>query len=68
MMQKSANLPVLPLIFHLFKDGLSTELQAKMARGCRFMLFWYHNYQVTKHPEGWSKSLYGGWFTILKDN
>ncbi len=24
-----------------------TELQAKMSRGCRFLLFWHHNYHVT---------------------
>ncbi len=30
-----------------WKDGLLTELQAKMPRGCRILLFWHNNYQVT---------------------
>ncbi len=29
------------------KDGLLAELQAKMSRGCRFLLFWHHSYEVT---------------------
>ncbi len=35
------------LFSSLRKDGLLTELQAKMSRGCRFLLFWHHNYWVT---------------------
>ncbi len=35
------------LFVGFWKDGLSTELQAKMSRGCKFLLFWHHNYQVT---------------------
>ena len=29
------------------KDGILTELQAKMSTSCRFLIFWHHNYQVT---------------------
>ena len=51
--------PVIQLINHLFKirpkaffvrfwiEGLLAELQARMSRDCRFLLFWHHNYQVS---------------------
>ncbi len=35
------------LFVGFWKDGLSAELQAKMSRGCRFLLFWHHSYEVT---------------------
>ena len=28
-----------------WKDCLLAELQAKMSKDCRFLLFWHHNYQ-----------------------
>ncbi len=28
------------------KDGLLTELQAKMSKGCRYLLFRHHNYYL----------------------
>ncbi len=28
-------------------EGLLAELQARMSRDCRFLLFWHHNYQVS---------------------
>ncbi len=30
-----------------WKDGLFPQLQAKMSWGCRSLLFWHHNYQVS---------------------
>ncbi len=36
-----------------WKDGLLTELQAQMSRGCIFLLFWHHNYQVTLNLSYW---------------
>ncbi len=30
-----------------WKDGLLTESQARMSRGCRLLLFWHHSYEVT---------------------
>ncbi len=29
------------------KDGLLAELQARMSRGCRILLFLHHDYQVS---------------------
>ncbi len=42
-----------------WKDGLLAELQAKMYRGCRFLLFWHHSYEVTLM--GWL--IQGAWST-----
>ncbi len=28
-------------------EGLLAELQVRMSRDCRFLLFWHHNYQVS---------------------
>ncbi len=36
-----------PYFVGFWKDGLLTEVQAKMSRSCRSLLFWHHNYQVT---------------------
>ena len=30
-----------------WKDGLLAEIQARMSRSCRFLLFLHHNYQVS---------------------
>ncbi len=45
MVQKIAKIykSVIQLINHQFK----IDKQAKMSKGCRFLLFWHHNYQVT---------------------
>ncbi len=35
------------LLVRFWKDCLLAELQAKTARGCRFLLFQHHSYEVT---------------------
>ena len=35
------------LFVRVWKDSLLAELEAKMSTGCRFLLFWHHNYQVS---------------------
>ena len=40
------------LFVRFWKDCLLAELQAKMSRGCRFLLFWHHSYEVTLTRHG----------------
>ncbi len=35
------------LFVRFWIEGLLAELQARMSRDCRFLLFWHHNYQVS---------------------
>ena len=45
--QNSRTLQPLDVFACNWKDGLLAELQAKISRGCRFLLFWHHSYEVT---------------------
>ena len=35
------------LFVRFLKDGLLAELEARVPRSCRVLLFWHHNYQVS---------------------
>ncbi len=39
------------LFVGFWKDGLLAELQAKMSRGCRFLLFWHCRARPCKWPQ-----------------
>ncbi len=43
---KSAERGKMPFLAGSYQIGL-LELQANMSRGCRFLLFWHHSYEVT---------------------
>ncbi len=41
-----------------FEHGWIWKLQAKMSRGCRFLLFWHHSYKVNLNVRNFWQALY----------
>ncbi len=41
------NLWIFLRVIHPINHSVLDELQAETSRGCRFLLFWHHSYEVT---------------------